>query len=67
MSDLQIVHTNDCVPVIRCRDCARAELRGVQIEGEPDAAVLYCREWLETVRAEEYCSRGIARDGQEKD
>lgn len=62
MSDLQIVHTSDCVPVIRCRDCARAELRGVQIEGEPDAAVLYCREWLETVRADEYCSRGKKDD-----
>lgn len=62
MSDLRIVHTSDCVPVIRCRDCARAELRGVQIEGEPDAAVLYCREWLETVRAEEYCSRGRRSD-----
>lgn len=62
MSDgLQLFYTSDAVPVIRCRDCARAELRGVQIEGEPDAAVLYCCEWLETVRADEFCARGTAR------
>ena len=59
--NLKFVYTSDCVPVIRCRDSARAQQRGGQIEGEPDAAVLYCREWLETVRADEFCARGTAR------
>lgn len=62
MSDLRIVHTSDCVPVIRCRDCARAELRGVQIEGEQDTAILFCTEWMEKMGPDEYCSRGKGKD-----
>lgn len=43
---------------VRCAECVHAELRGVQIDGEPDEAELYCTEWADQVGAWEYCSRG---------